>query len=183
MAGTLFFSLSLTESAPVSCIIYLFASGPHIIYSRDHHRAKIVKRGSRSRLHHSQERFHRWTQTGFQRGYHSVRSRLLSACELQVKHKNIMLISISNNLSTSTLYNIAISHLNYFKVLTNEEAQLLLRVEAGQVTLLFDTVGLSILPVLHFFSLELIAEVPVQQVSSVAVGICSKTMARFLHRL
>ena len=110
------FSLSLTESATVNHIIYLFISSPHIIYFRDHHRAKIVKRRSRSRLHHLQERFHHWTQTGFQPGYHSIRSRLLLACELQVKDKSIRLISISNHLFTSTIYNIIISGQNHFKV-------------------------------------------------------------------
>lgn len=56
-------------------------------------------------------------------------------------------------------------------LLTSEETQLFLRVEAGQVTLLSGTVSLSVLPVFHRLSLKMIAGVPVQQISRVTMGI------------
>lgn len=65
--------------------------------------------------------------------------------------------------------------------LTSQETQLFLWVEAGQVTLLSGTVSLSILPVFHCLSLKMIAEVPVQQISRVTVGIWSKQLKGYWH--
>lgn len=67
------------------------------------------------------------------------------------------------------------------ELLTSEETQFFLRVEADQVSLLSVTVSLSILPVFQRLGLKLIAEVPIQQISSVTVGICGKTMTQLLH--
>lgn len=55
--------------------------------------------------------------------------------------------------------------------LTGQKTQLHLRVEAGQVTLLRDTLSLGVLPVLHRLRLKAIAEVPVEQIPGVTVGI------------
>lgn len=56
--------------------------------------------------------------------------------------------------------------------LTCDEAELRLRVDAGQVGLLLSAVILSVLPRLGHLRLELVAEVSVQQVTLVAVGVC-----------
>lgn len=58
--------------------------------------------------------------------------------------------------------------------LTSQETQFFLWVEAGQVTLLAVTVSLGVLPCFHPLALEMIAEIPVQQISRVTVGIWSK---------
>lgn len=54
---------------------------------------------------------------------------------------------------------------------TDQEAELILLVEAGEVSLLSAAVSLGVVPALHRLALEAIAEVPVQQIPGVAVGI------------
>lgn len=61
-----------------------------------------------------------------------------------------------------------------YRWFTSDEAQLLQGVEADQVTLLSAAVSLGVVPVLHLLSLKLIAEIPIQQIPSVTVGIWSK---------
>lgn len=61
--------------------------------------------------------------------------------------------------------------------LASDEAELLLRVDAGQVALLAFAVLLGVLPRLGHLRLELVAEVPVQQVPLVAVGVCGAATA------
>lgn len=56
--------------------------------------------------------------------------------------------------------------------LTCDKTELRLRVDAGQVGLLLFAVILGLLPRLGHLRLELVAEVSVQQVPLVAVGVC-----------
>lgn len=63
--------------------------------------------------------------------------------------------------------------------LTGQEAELLLRVKADQVTLLVDTKSLSILPVLRGLGRKMIAEFSEQHISRVTMGICGKNMFWF----
>lgn len=65
---------------------------------------------------------------------------------------------------------------------TGYETEFLLRVDAGEVGLLALAVILGVLPRFRRLGLKLVAEVPVQQVSVVAVGVCSRASAQLSHR-
>lgn len=70
-------------------------------------------------------------------------------------------------------------------LLTSDEAQLFLRVETGQVSLVSLTLGLRVVPAAHRLSHKLVAEVPEQQIPRVAVGVWSRpedaVITRLLH--
>lgn len=66
--------------------------------------------------------------------------------------------------------------------LTCDKAELRLRVDAGQVGLLLSAVILGVLPRLGHLRLELVAEVSVQQVPLVAVGVCGTATPSVSYR-
>lgn len=57
------------------------------------------------------------------------------------------------------------------RLLTGDEAQLFLRVETGQVSLVSQALGLGVVPAAHRLGHKLVAEVPEQQIPGVAVGV------------
>lgn len=65
---------------------------------------------------------------------------------------------------------------------TGYETEFLLRVDAGEVGLLALAVILGVLPRFRRLGLKLVAEVPVQQVSVVAVRVCSRASAQLSRR-
>lgn len=61
---------------------------------------------------------------------------------------------------------------------TGYETEFLLRYDAGEVGLLALAVILGVLPRFRRLGLKLVAEVPIKQVSVVAVGVCSRVSAQ-----
>lgn len=101
----------------------------------------------------------------------SVLSRLLLAGELQIQG-NVATLFLKKRMSFADL-------VCFPWLLTSDEAQFLLWVETGQMSLISLALGLSIIPVAHGLSHKLIAEVPVQQIPMVAVGIWNRQGRRY----